>query len=63
MTSIVESIVLPNLMLRESDEELFEDNAAEYIRRDAEGSDSDSRRKCACDLLSSLAKTFQQEVR
>ena len=58
----IESIILPNLLLRECDEELFEDNPSEYIRRDAEGSDSDSRRKCACDLLSSLTKSFQTEV-
>jgi exportin-2 (importin alpha re-exporter) len=32
LRSIVENIVVPNLRLRESDEELFEDDPSEYIR-------------------------------
>lgn len=31
-------VVLPNMTLRASDEELFEDDPIEYIRRDLEGS-------------------------
>lgn len=34
-----------------SDEELFEDNPEEYIRRDIEGSDVDTRRRASCDLV------------
>ena len=42
--------------LRESDVELFEDNAEEYIRRDLEGSDVDTRRRAACDLVKGLSR-------
>ena len=37
LQQIVEKIVVPNLRLREMDEELFEDNPADYIQRDMEG--------------------------
>jgi exportin-2 (importin alpha re-exporter) len=35
---ICSDIILPNMTLRESDEELFEDDPVEFIRRDLEGS-------------------------
>ena len=38
----VEGVITPNLLIREEDEELFEFNYVEYIRRDVEGSDSDT---------------------
>jgi len=39
---------------------LFEDNPEEYIRRDIEGSDVDTRRRAACDLVKALSKEFEQ---
>ena len=33
LRQIVESIIIPNMMIRETDEELFEDNPIEYIRK------------------------------
>ena len=30
-------VILPNVQLRDNDEEQFEDNPEEYIRRDLEG--------------------------
>ena len=36
LKQLVTGIILPNAQLRESDEELFEDNPIEYIRRDFE---------------------------
>lgn len=59
---ICESIVVPNLRVRAEDEEVFEMNPLEYIRRDAEGSDSDTRRRAAADLVRSLTEKFPQEV-
>lgn len=44
------------------DEEMFEDNAEEYIRRDIEGSDIDTRRRAACDLVRALCKSFEGPV-
>lgn len=45
-----------------SDEELFEDNPEEYIRRDIEGSDIDTRRRAACDLVNTLSQNFEQRI-
>lgn len=38
LEQLCSAIVLPNITLREADEELFEDNPIEYIRRDFETS-------------------------
>ncbi|KAI8071011.1 exportin-2-like protein [Gongronella butleri] len=62
MTNICQNIVLPNVTLRTSDEELFEDNPIEYIRRDIEGSDSDTRRRAAADLVRGLMERFEGPV-
>lgn len=45
-----------------SDEELFEDNPEEYIRRDIEGSDVDTRRRAACDLVKVLSRFFEEKM-
>lgn len=45
-----------------SDEELFEDNPEEYIRRDIEGSDIDTRRRAACDLVNTLSINFEKQI-
>ncbi|KAK4986391.1 importin-alpha export receptor [Elasticomyces elasticus] len=59
---VVEKVILPNLSLRESDVELFEDEPIEFIRRDLEGSDSDTRRRAATDFLRQLMERFEQLV-
>lgn len=46
----------------ESDNEIFEDNPEEYIRRDIEGSDVDTRRRAACDLVKVLSKSFESNI-
>lgn len=62
LSQVVEKVVLPNVALRESDIELFEDEPIEYIRRDLEGSDTDSRRRAATDFLRQLQGRFEQLV-
>ncbi|KAE7999346.1 hypothetical protein FH972_003788 [Carpinus fangiana] len=59
---ICQSIVIPNVRLREEDEELFEMNYIEFIRRDMEGSDLDTRRRIACELLKGIATNYRQQV-
>ncbi|KAJ5634350.1 hypothetical protein N7528_002192 [Penicillium herquei] len=59
---IIEKVILPNVSLRESDEELFEDEPIEFIRRDLEGSDSETRRRAATDFLRRLAEKFEGSV-
>ncbi|KAI9832557.1 MAG: hypothetical protein M1819_004347 [Sarea resinae] len=59
---VVEKVILPNLSLRESDLEMFEDEPIEFIRRDLEGSDSDTRRRAATDFLRQLMEQFEKLV-
>ncbi|XP_039590825.1 exportin-2 [Polypterus senegalus] len=62
LTSICEKVIVPNMEFRTADEEAFEDNSEEYIRRDLEGSDIDTRRRAACDLVRGLCKFFEEPV-
>ena len=62
LNSICEKVILPNMEFRTSDEELFEDNPEEYIRRDIEGSDVDTRRRAACDLVKALSNSFEAQM-
>ncbi|VVB03515.1 unnamed protein product [Arabis nemorensis] len=59
---ICQSIVIPNVSLRDEDEELFDINYIEFIRRDMEGSDVDTRRRIACELLKGLATNYKRQV-
>mmetsp|Transcript_36288 Transcript_36288/g.87897 ORF Transcript_36288/g.87897 Transcript_36288/m.87897 type:complete len:977 (+) Transcript_36288:29-2959(+) len=59
LEQIVTSIVIPNLMVREADEEKFEDDPQEYILTEIEGSDSESRRKVSRDLLRAMCRQFE----
>ena len=62
MGQVIEKVVLPNLALRDSDMELFEDEPIEFIRRDLEGSDNDTRRRAATDFLRGLMKQLEKLV-
>ena len=62
LDQISSNVIVPNMEFRVSDEELFEDNPEEYIRRDIEGSDVDTRRRAACDLVKSLSRYFEKEM-
>lgn len=62
LKQVCEKIVIPNLTIREDDEEMFELNWVEYVRRDTEGSDSDTRRRAAAELVKSLTAKFPNEV-
>ena len=62
ISQICQSIVVPNVMLREEDEELFEMNYFEFIRRDIDGSDLDNRRRMACEILKGIATNYKQQV-
>ncbi|KAG0324831.1 importin-alpha export receptor [Dissophora globulifera] len=62
LSQLCEKVVLPNMGLRESDEELFEDEPIEYIKRDLEGSDSETRRRAATELVRGLLDQYPTEV-
>lgn len=62
LEQICTQIILPNMQLRENEEEMFEDEGLEYIRMDTEGSDVDSRRRAACDLVRGLRRYSEHDV-
>lgn len=62
LSLICERIIVPNFLLRDIDEELFEDDPEEYVRRDIEGSDVDTRRRAACDLVQALCKFLEAQM-
>ncbi|KAK7339209.1 hypothetical protein VNO77_19863 [Canavalia gladiata] len=60
---IFQCIVIANVKLREDDEELFERNYIEFIRKDIEGSDLDTGRKIAYKLLKGIATHYGDAAR
>ncbi|KAJ3012683.1 UNVERIFIED_CONTAM: Exportin-2, partial [Siphonaria sp. JEL0065] len=62
LRNICQSIIVPNMSLRDADIELFEDDSMDYIRRDLEGSDRGTRRGAATDLIRGLLSHFGQET-
>jgi len=62
LEAICEKIVLPNMFLRNFEVEMFEEDPAEFVRRDLEGSDSDTRRQAAIEITRALIEQFQKEV-
>lgn len=62
LAQVVEKVILPNVSLRDSDIETFEDEPIEFIRRDLEGSDSETRRRAATDFLRKLMEQFETPV-
>eukprot|EP00742_Colponemidia_sp_Colp-10_P007911 GILJ01008535.1.p1 GENE.GILJ01008535.1~~GILJ01008535.1.p1 ORF type:complete len:917 (+),score=160.70 GILJ01008535.1:233-2983(+) len=63
LQKLVESIVLPSIRIRDSEQELFEDSPVEYVHRDLEGADTESRRRCAMDLLKAMTNAFSEQLR
>ena len=59
---ICEGIIIPNVRFREDDEDDFENNYKEFLRRDLEGSDSETRRRCAADFVRTLVDRFPAET-
>ena len=62
LQQIVANIVIPNMTIRDSDEENFEDNPQEYIMTELEGSDNESRRRGSRELLSAMCRQFEGET-
>ena len=62
LREIITKIVIPNLMIREVDEERFEDDPADFIMGDMEESDTESRRKRSQDLLRAMCRQFEVQT-
>ncbi|KAF9794424.1 hypothetical protein SFRURICE_009680 [Spodoptera frugiperda] len=56
LSSICEKVVIPNMEFRGLSD------SAEYVRRDIEGSDVDTRRRAACDLVRTLAQHYEDKM-
>lgn len=62
LAEVCRQIVIPNIELREEDFEVFEDNPVEYVRKDMEGSDADTRRRGAVELVKGLCSHYEKPV-
>ncbi|VDK60393.1 unnamed protein product [Anisakis simplex] len=62
LKTICEDVIVKNLMLRKCDIEQFEDEPHEYMKRDIEGSDIDTRRRGASDFVRALCRRFEAQV-
>lgn len=60
--TLAEKVIIPQLKLRRADVELFEDNGLEYVRRDMEGSDIDTRRRTTVDFVRGLCRHHEKKV-
>lgn len=55
-------LMVTSFFFLELDEELFEDEPMEYIKRDLEGNDNATRRRAASELVRGLLEQFPAEV-
>ncbi|GMI16271.1 hypothetical protein TrLO_g11928 [Triparma laevis f. longispina] len=62
LDDIISKIVIPNVAIREADVEMFEDDPDEFILRDMEGGEGDSRRRCGVDLLRGMCRGWEDRV-
>ncbi len=59
---LCENVVIPQLKLRDSDEELFMSSGPEYVQADMLGSDVDTRRRIASDFVNSMCVPYEEFV-
>ncbi|KAJ1940532.1 importin-alpha export receptor, partial [Kickxella alabastrina] len=59
---ICERIIIPNTALPEADEEMFEDDPLQFVRREVESDSAGTRREAAAELVSGLLEQFATET-
>lgn len=62
LEQVIEKAILPSVSLRDSDVEQFEDEPIEYIRKNLEGADIDTRRRAATEFVRTLSGHFEELV-
>ncbi|CAO1637229.1 unnamed protein product [Sympodiomycopsis kandeliae] len=63
MESLVQRVVLPNVGIKESEEEMFEDEPLAWVKREIEGStETDTPRLSSLAFLRSLLEHFTQDI-
>lgn len=59
---VIDKCIMPNVELDDYDVEMFEDEPADYIEHDIEGSDQWTRRRAATELVRALLIEFANDV-
>ena len=59
MRGICQQIIVPNMFFTPSDEDDFRHNPNDYIRRDIEGSDLETRRRSSFLFVKGLRRHFE----
>ena len=62
LSGICEKVILPNMHLRQCDEELFEDSPDQWVSQELEGADTETRRRSAVDFVRVLSKNFEARM-
>ncbi|PIC55057.1 hypothetical protein B9Z55_000493 [Caenorhabditis nigoni] len=62
LKTLAENVCVQNLLLRQQDMELFEDEPLDYMKRDIEGTDVGTRRRGAIDLARGLCRRFEDKM-
>ncbi|CAL2030080.1 unnamed protein product [Caenorhabditis brenneri] len=62
LRTLAENVCVQNLLLRQQDMELFEDEPLDYMKRDIEGTDVGTRRRGAIDLARGLCRRFEDKM-
>uniref|UniRef100_A0A0N4ZMD2 Exportin-2 n=1 Tax=Parastrongyloides trichosuri TaxID=131310 RepID=A0A0N4ZMD2_PARTI len=60
---LLKDIVIKNMIMSQDDIETFEDDPAEYLKKDLEGGDSHTKRRGAADLLKILSTDYPVQVK
>uniref|UniRef100_A0A915DYI5 Exportin-2 n=1 Tax=Ditylenchus dipsaci TaxID=166011 RepID=A0A915DYI5_9BILA len=59
---ICENVIIKNLSLRNEDVEMYQSEPFDFLKRDIEGSDAETRRRGATDFVRALCKQFEQQI-
>ena len=62
LMTVIQQVIVPQIKLRQADVEVFTDDPVEWVRRDIEGSDVDTRRRVTVDFIRGLLVNFDREV-
>jgi exportin-2 (importin alpha re-exporter) len=62
LAQICNNVIVPNIKLRKSDKELFEDDPMAYVAKDIEGNDDGTRRRSAFTLVLGLRKNYEEKL-
>ncbi|CAI5439866.1 unnamed protein product [Caenorhabditis angaria] len=62
LKTLAENVCVQNLLLRQEDMELFEDEPLDFMKRDIEGTDVGTRRRGAIDLARALCRRYEAQM-